>query len=163
MINDNAPTTEELNVMLSFASYEESEGLDDITERLLSNDPTFADAEWQAFAQDVPWSLAATESGEIASVYARFRDQNGNQSVGTEVGSIIYQPAGEPTATPTATGTPATATPTATDTPATATPTVTGTPPTATPTVTGTPPTATPTSTPGSNDYELYLPVILRQ
>lgn len=153
MINDNAPIIEELNVMLSFASYEESEGFDDITEMLLSNDPTFAGAEWQAFAQDVPWSLAATESGEIVYVYARFRDQNGNESVGTEVGTIIYQPAGEPTATPTATGTPPTATPT-----------VTGTPATATPTVTGTPPTATPTNTPGTgNDYELYLPIILRE
>jgi hypothetical protein len=53
-----------------------------------------------------------------------------------------------PTATPTVTGTPPTNTPTATGTPPTATPTSTGTPPTATPTVTGTPPTATPTATP---------------
>jgi hypothetical protein len=57
---------------------------------MISNSPFFRGARWQAFAQGVPWTLAA-DPGELARVYVRFRDKNGNPSVGTEVGMIWYQ------------------------------------------------------------------------
>lgn len=91
IINDGAPSTSERNVTLSFAPYEETNSYDDIVEMMLSNDPTFTGAQWQPFAQDVPWELAANTPG-IAYVYARFRDAAGNESVVTEVGSILYNP-----------------------------------------------------------------------
>ena len=39
----------------------------------------------------MPWTLDA-EPGQMARVYVRFRDKNGNESVGTEVGMIWYRP-----------------------------------------------------------------------
>ena len=94
IINEGAVQTTNLNVTLSFIPYESegsdaSETFDDIDMMLLSNDPMFAIAEWQLFAQDVPWVLDA-ELGEIATVYARFRDQSDNESVGTEMDMILY-------------------------------------------------------------------------
>jgi len=94
IINGGTPSTPDLNVDISFASYGEfrgNESFDDITDVLLSNDPFFQDAIWQPFAQDLPWELAPGESGDIAKVYARFRDDQGNESAGTEVGSILFQ------------------------------------------------------------------------
>jgi hypothetical protein len=84
----------DLNVTLTFAPYE-SEGTDaleafeDIEWMMLSNDPSFAGASWQPFAQGVPWLLKANR-GEYAHVYARFVDAAENQSVGTAVGMIYY-------------------------------------------------------------------------
>ena len=78
----------------SFVPYESegsdaAETFDDIAMRLLSNDPMFAEAEWQPFKQNVSWALYA-ELGEVATVYARFRDQSDNESVGTEMDMILY-------------------------------------------------------------------------
>ncbi len=95
LINGGAPSTTNIDVTLTFTPYPsttdvDTSSFDDITEMLLSNDPFFAGAEWQAFAQDLPWTLAATESG-YTHVYARFRDDQGNESIGTEVGTIWYE------------------------------------------------------------------------
>ncbi len=96
IIDDGAPFTSDLNVTLSFAPYEdvigEVDSFDDIAEMLISNDPFFAGAQWQTFAQDVPWNLAPIEPNTVARVYVRVRDAAGNESVGTEVGSILYSP-----------------------------------------------------------------------
>jgi Mg-chelatase subunit ChlD len=92
LIDGGAPTTPDLNVTLSFAAYEDDEGLEefeDIVEMMLSNDPSLAGAQWRPFAQNVPWQLAPTPPGEVAYVYARFRDDANNESVATEVGSIL--------------------------------------------------------------------------
>lgn len=96
LINGNAPSTQDRNVVLSFNPYEGdaeeiAETFDDIVEMMISNDQTFAGASWQPFAQDVPWELDATTPG-LAHVYVRFRDAAGNESIGTEVGSIYFQP-----------------------------------------------------------------------
>ncbi len=41
----------------------------------------------------MPWALdPTTEPGALARVYARFRDAAGNESVGTEVGTIRFEP-----------------------------------------------------------------------
>ena len=94
IINDGALQTSSLNVTLTFVPYE-SEGTDafetfeDIAMMLLSNEPGFTGAEWQPFKQGAPWVLDA-EPGEIATVYARFRDQSDNETVGTEMDMILY-------------------------------------------------------------------------
>jgi hypothetical protein len=95
VINDGEALTHDLNVTLNFIPYE-GEGDDpwiafeDITEMMLSNDPGFAGAVWQSFVEDdVPWVLDAAV-GEVASVYARFRDAADNESVGVEMDMILY-------------------------------------------------------------------------
>ncbi len=94
VIDGGAVQTSSLDVTLSFVPYESegsdaSETFEDITMMLLSNEPMFTIAEWQPFEQDVPWVLDA-EPGEIATVYARFRDQSNNETVGTEMDMILY-------------------------------------------------------------------------
>lgn len=96
LINGGAASTSSRDVVLTFvASDEEHEtglyagesAFDDIDEMLIGNDPSFAGATWQPFAQDVPWQL---ESGRgFQTVYVRFRDVNDNESVGTETSSIF--------------------------------------------------------------------------
>jgi hypothetical protein len=97
IVNNDAPKTAQLAVTLAFAPYDldadEPDSFGDITQMLLSNDPTFNGAQWQPFAQNVPWTLEAVPSGSAAKVYARFRDAAGNESV-TKIGSIIFEPGG---------------------------------------------------------------------
>jgi hypothetical protein len=95
LINDGAASTTDTNVSLSFLpKTEEFEGtaggddsFDDITEVLLSNDPSFAGAVWQPFAQDIAWELLPGFG--LRTVYVQFRDVNGNESVGPETASIL--------------------------------------------------------------------------
>jgi hypothetical protein len=96
IINEGATSTWNRNVMLSFAPYEyepeDPDGFSDIRWMKISNDLlSLPGMEWQDFAQDVPWQLAG-QPGEMAHVYVRFRDENLNESVGTEVGTILYNP-----------------------------------------------------------------------
>jgi len=96
LVNGGAASTKVKGVALTFVPYEyeegDPEGFSDIVEMKISNDPTFADApSWEAFGQDVPWTIAAGP-GELARVYVRFKDDHGNESVGTEVGVITYAP-----------------------------------------------------------------------
>jgi hypothetical protein len=95
-INDGAPTTDDPAVRLSFFAYEDEgvENFADIAEMLISNDPTFTGAQWEAFAQGKPWTVAPGARG-LARVYVRFRDDFGNESVGTEVGQIVVTGIGD--------------------------------------------------------------------
>jgi hypothetical protein len=98
LINGGAASTAELDVMLTFVPYE-AEGEDplevfeDIAWIKISNDPSFTGASWQPVADiatvTVPWHLDAAR-GEIAKVYALFRDAALNESIGPEVGRILY-------------------------------------------------------------------------
>ena len=94
IINGGEPSTEDRDVILTFVPYELEMGdpdtFGDIDEMIISNDPSFADAEWQTFDQDVPWTLVGTPNS-VNVVYARFRDANDNETVGTEAGSILYE------------------------------------------------------------------------
>jgi hypothetical protein len=92
IIDGGAPSTKNIGVTLTFGPYEDDAlaAFTDITEMMLSNDPSFAGAVWQPFQQDVPWSLHAPKKGEVAYVYARFKDAHGNESVTPEVGSILF-------------------------------------------------------------------------
>ena len=92
IIDGGAPSTKNVGVTLTFGPYEDDalSAFTDITEMMLSNDPSFAGAVWQPFQQDVPWSLHLVAKGEVAYVYARFKDAHGNESVTPEVGSILF-------------------------------------------------------------------------
>ena len=68
----------------------------DITEMMLSNDPLLTGADWQPFAQNVPWQLAPTPPGQEATVYAKFRDAAQNESI-IVLDTILVQ---EPTVQP---------------------------------------------------------------
>jgi hypothetical protein len=94
LVNGDAPETTSQSAVLSFAPYDfealtRAQTFDDITEMRLSNDPTLAGANWQPFAQNVPWTLPLTPPGTAAQVYAQFRDAAGNVSL-IEVGSILF-------------------------------------------------------------------------
>jgi hypothetical protein len=95
LINGGAGWTTDLDVTLSFVPYEmegddPDEVFDDIVEVMLSNDPSFEGATWQSFVEEgMPWTLEA-ELGDIATVYARFRDEADNESVAPEMASISY-------------------------------------------------------------------------
>ncbi len=114
LINDGAATTDSPNVVLSFVPVgEEHEtalgatqnAFDDITQVLISNDPSMAGAVWQPFQQqDIPWQL---EFGQgLRTVYVRFMDAAGNESVSTATatiqleGSMIFMPQVSNLATP---------------------------------------------------------------
>jgi hypothetical protein len=94
LINGGAARTSELEVTLSFVPYE-SEGENppevfaDIVEVKLSNNPHFGGAFWQDFAEELPWTLDALP-GEVATVYAMFRDAADNESVAPEAARIRY-------------------------------------------------------------------------
>lgn len=92
VIDGGAPTTTELDVTLSFGPLEDNwgyEAFSDIAEMKISNDPSMAGADWQAFAQDVSWTLDASSDG-LTQVYVLFKDTSDNESVGPSIGSIIY-------------------------------------------------------------------------
>ncbi len=99
LIDDGAPVTADLPVILSFEPYEDSgepgepDRFGDITQMKVSHDPYLTGASWQPFQQNLPWTLASVPPGGIARVYVRFRDAAGNESVATEVGQIVYDPA----------------------------------------------------------------------
>jgi len=94
LINGGAAWTPELDVTLSFVPYESEGGdppevFEDIAWVKLSNDPSFVGAEWQAFAPELPWHLEA-EPGQVATVYALFRDEANNDSVAPEAARILH-------------------------------------------------------------------------
>ncbi|MFZ6028687.1 MAG: VWA domain-containing protein [Chloroflexota bacterium] len=49
-----------------------------VTEMLISNDPAFAGASWEAYATGKPWTLA--QASGLATVYVKYRDAAGNES-----------------------------------------------------------------------------------
>jgi hypothetical protein len=94
IINGGAPSTLNLRVILTFTPYESEgtsslESFEDIEFMKLSNDPSFPGAEWEPFVQGILWQLEA-ERGEMAQVFALFKDKAGNESIGPEVGMILY-------------------------------------------------------------------------
>jgi hypothetical protein len=94
IVDDGAETTAVLDVTLKFGPVQgETQGFDDISQVLLSNRADFHGATWQPFAQGMPWLLeSTTRPGQLAKVYARFRDRAGNESTGVALGYIVYQP-----------------------------------------------------------------------
>jgi len=61
-------------------------------EMLISNDPSFADADWQPFDSDVEdWDLGDVDPGGVATVFFQLRDEEGNHTSGpTRFDSILY-------------------------------------------------------------------------
>jgi hypothetical protein len=95
IIDSGRPSTDVRDVTLTFGPYpnepDDPDSFSDIDEMILSNDPTFTGASWQAFYQGVPWVLGGPPNA-VNQVYARFRDTSDNETVGTEVGLIFYDP-----------------------------------------------------------------------
>jgi Mg-chelatase subunit ChlD len=98
LINGGATSTNSRHVLLSFVPANEEhetalmavqDSFEDIAEVQISNDASMAGAVWQAFEQDIVWELPF-ESG-LQTVYVRFKDEHGNESVGTETATIELQ------------------------------------------------------------------------
>ena len=90
IINDGAATTDSRQVKLSFVPYEDEEFYNDIVEMQLGNTPDLSNAPWQPFQPQIEWELAETQPGDLAHVYARFRDAAGNESL-LETAMIRFQ------------------------------------------------------------------------
>lgn len=59
---------------------------------LISNEPTFAGATWQPYSETISWALANTlVSGDVAEVYAKFRDAALNESPDVAGDSILFE------------------------------------------------------------------------
>ncbi|MBN1657887.1 MAG: hypothetical protein JXA93_05770, partial [Anaerolineae bacterium] len=90
LINGGAEQTDTRYVTLNFL-FEEPGVEEDVTEVLVSNTPDFAGASWQAYTQDMPWTLASgLHSGDIATVYVMFRDAAMNESPDVAGDSIEF-------------------------------------------------------------------------
>ena len=97
LINDGAISTTVRGVTLSF--FFEEPMLDpetqDATEVLLSNDPAFTGASWQPYSDTLPWTLSSSLSlGDVADVYAKFRDAALNVSPDVAGDSILFEGSG---------------------------------------------------------------------
>lgn len=88
VIDGGAPATPDAGVTLAF-------GADGANEMMVSTDPGFAGATWQAFAPSLPWTLAGSAGQQV--VFAKFRDSALRESsvvlddiqvAGAETGSI---------------------------------------------------------------------------
>lgn len=106
LINDRAPDTDNLKVVLSFVPYEDEEYFNDIKEMKLGHTPALAGASWQPFQQKVEWQLSPVNYDEYATVYARFRDAAGNVSLLEQANILYVRPDATPTPTPTVEPTP---------------------------------------------------------
>lgn len=97
LINDGAISTTVRSVTLSFFFEEPAPDPEtqDVAEVLLSNDPAFTDASWQPYSDTLPWTLAGTLSqGDVAEVYAKFRDEALNESPDVAGDSILFEGTG---------------------------------------------------------------------
>jgi len=92
LIDGGAVATSDLAVTLNFIPNENTDAFDDIVEVKLANSVDgLGSAPWQPFKQDIAWNLpAATMPGDVAMVYARYKDDGGNESTGTDSVGIIY-------------------------------------------------------------------------
>lgn len=93
ILDDDAEITSDLIVEVKLLPKEGSD-LNDIVEIKISNDPNFDDDPWQPFdPTGVSHQLSpGTPPGSVATVYVLLKDDDGNESVGPETDSIIYDP-----------------------------------------------------------------------
>jgi len=94
LINGGAISTTVRGVTLTFFFEEPAPdpATQDVDEVLISDDPTFAGATWQTYSDTLPWTLTSTlEAGDMAEVYARFRDAALNESPDVAGDSILFE------------------------------------------------------------------------
>ncbi len=97
IINNEAPNTTVAEVQLYLynpALQSGLEGMSDATEMMIANEPSFADAVWEPFAQEKTWTLEAGEG--LRTVYVKTRDA---QERTTLVTDSIYLGATPPAGT----------------------------------------------------------------
>ena len=94
LIDNGALATSDLAVSLGFFANENEDAFDDIVQvKIANSQEELGSAPWQTFKQGIPWNLAAgTKAGDVAMVYARYKDDGGNESSGADSAGIIYQP-----------------------------------------------------------------------
>ena len=73
-INNGISRTDTYSAKLQLDAY------DDIQEMMVSNDPGFNGAVWQASKSSIDWTLQKHAKGDFAIVYAKFRDASSNES-----------------------------------------------------------------------------------
>lgn len=86
-INDDDPVTESRRVTLTMTNEEVSNsgGIGYAQEMMISNDPQFADADWEDYTVHKPWMLTAGKGPK--TVYVKFRDAKGYEILS---GDIIF-------------------------------------------------------------------------
>ncbi len=86
-INDNDSVTESHLVTLTLTNEEVSNwgGIGYAHDVMISNDPSFADADWESYALHKPWML--TDGKGPKTVYVKFRDPAGHEVLS---GDIIF-------------------------------------------------------------------------
>ncbi len=85
IINDEAPFTTSPNVKLYIYSQETGSGFTGLgvsVEMMVSNDPGFADAAWQAYQTEIDWTLASGDGSK--SVYVKTRDALGRTALASD-------------------------------------------------------------------------------
>lgn len=88
IINNEAPSATTADVQLYIynpAVQSGLEGMGDAVEMMIANDPTFANASWEPFAQEKNWTLEAGEGWRV--VYVKTRDAQGRTTI---VSDAIY-------------------------------------------------------------------------
>ncbi|MEZ4727931.1 MAG: CAP domain-containing protein [Caldilineaceae bacterium] len=97
IINNEAPNTTAAEVQLYIynpAAQSGLEGMGDAVEMMIANEPSFANAQWEPFAQEKSWTLEAGEGWR--AVYVKTRDAQGRTTI---VCDTIYLGATLPTET----------------------------------------------------------------
>ena len=85
IIDDEAPSTTSPNVKLYIYSQEMGSGFTGLgasVEMLVSNDPSFAGAEWQPYQAEIDWTLTAGDGWK--SVYVKTRDALGRTALASD-------------------------------------------------------------------------------
>ncbi len=84
-INDDDPVTENRRVTLTMTNEEVSNsgGIGYVQEMMISNDPSFADADWEVYAAHKPWML--TDGKGPKTVYVKFRDPAGYEVLSADI------------------------------------------------------------------------------
>jgi len=86
-INNDDPVTESRLVMLTITNEEVSNsgGFGYAHDMMISNDPSFTDADWETYAPQKPWML--TDGKGPKTVYVKYRDPTGHEVLS---GDIIF-------------------------------------------------------------------------
>ena len=86
-INNDDPVTESRLVTLTMTNEEVSNsgGIGYAHDMMISNDPSFADADWETYAPHKPWML--TDGKGPKTVYVKYRDPTGYEVLS---GAIIF-------------------------------------------------------------------------
>ncbi len=86
-INNDESVTESRSVILTLTNEEisSSDGIGYAHDVMISNDPSFADTDWEPYAPHKPWTLTSGKGPK--TVYVKYRDPTGHKVIS---GDIIF-------------------------------------------------------------------------